>query len=126
MPRRVIFDDSHELFRASVRKFFAAELTPNIPRWKANRMMDKSFWRQCGEQGLLCPDMPEEYGGGGQDFRCNAIVLEETSFTGSSPPTFGVHSDNEYEISRLWEDARVQRICGGTSEILKELISRAI
>ena len=55
--------------------------------------MDKSFWRRCGEQGLLCPDMPEAYGGSGQDFRYNAIVLEETSFTGSSSPTFGVHSD---------------------------------
>ena len=30
----------------------------------------------------------------------------------------------EYEICRLYADARVQRIYGGTSEIMKELISR--
>ncbi len=33
---------------------------------------------------------------------------------------------NEYAIARLWRDARVQRIYGGTSEIMKEVISRSI
>jgi acyl-CoA dehydrogenase len=33
---------------------------------------------------------------------------------------------NEYTIARLWRDARVQRIYGGTSEIMKELIARSI
>jgi alkylation response protein AidB-like acyl-CoA dehydrogenase len=33
---------------------------------------------------------------------------------------------NEYEIARLWKDARVQRVYGGSSEVMKELISRAI
>lgn len=31
---------------------------------------------------------------------------------------------NEYTIARLWRDARVQRIYGGTSEVLKEVIGR--
>lgn len=33
---------------------------------------------------------------------------------------------NEYAIARLWRDARAQRIYGGTSEIMKELIARSI
>ena len=33
---------------------------------------------------------------------------------------------NEYPIARLWRDARVQRIYGGTSEIMKEVVSREI
>jgi alkylation response protein AidB-like acyl-CoA dehydrogenase len=33
---------------------------------------------------------------------------------------------NEYAIARLWRDARVTRIFGGTSEIMKEVISRSI
>jgi acyl-CoA dehydrogenase len=33
---------------------------------------------------------------------------------------------NEYPIARLWRDARVQRIYGGTSEIMKEVVSRSI
>ena len=33
---------------------------------------------------------------------------------------------NEYPVARLWRDARVQRIYGGTSEIMRELIGRSI
>ncbi|MFN6936643.1 MAG: acyl-CoA dehydrogenase family protein, partial [Tsuneonella sp.] len=33
---------------------------------------------------------------------------------------------NEYPIARLWRDARVQRIHGGTSEIMKEIIGRSL
>jgi len=33
---------------------------------------------------------------------------------------------NEYMVARLWCDARVTRIYGGTSEIMKEVISRSI
>jgi len=32
----------------------------------------------------------------------------------------------EYPISRAYLDARIQRIYGGTSEIMKELISRSL
>ena len=93
MLARTLFDDEHHQFREAVRRFFAAELTPNIARWESQGQVDKVFWRACGEQGVLCPDMPEAYGGAGLDFRANAIVLEETSYTGSATPAFGVHSD---------------------------------
>jgi alkylation response protein AidB-like acyl-CoA dehydrogenase len=33
---------------------------------------------------------------------------------------------NEYAIARLWRDARVQRIYGGTSEIMKEVVARSL
>jgi acyl-CoA dehydrogenase len=33
---------------------------------------------------------------------------------------------NEYPIARLFRDARVQKIYGGTNEIMKELISRRL
>ncbi|MGB3740210.1 MAG: acyl-CoA dehydrogenase family protein [Pontixanthobacter sp.] len=33
---------------------------------------------------------------------------------------------NEYPIARLWRDARVTRIFGGTDEIMKEVVSRGI
>ena len=33
---------------------------------------------------------------------------------------------SEYKISRAWVDARVARIYGGTSEIMKEIIGRAL
>jgi long-chain-acyl-CoA dehydrogenase len=30
----------------------------------------------------------------------------------------------EYAVAEMWTDARVQRIYGGTNEIMKELIAR--
>ncbi|CAM3132763.1 acyl-CoA dehydrogenase family protein [Mycobacterium colombiense] len=33
---------------------------------------------------------------------------------------------NEYEIARLWRDSRVQRLYGGTTEIMKDLMGRAM
>jgi long-chain-acyl-CoA dehydrogenase len=33
---------------------------------------------------------------------------------------------NEYEIARMWRDARVQRVYGGTNEIMKDLIGRSM
>jgi acyl-CoA dehydrogenase len=33
---------------------------------------------------------------------------------------------NEYEVARLWRDARVQRLYGGTTEIMKDLMGRAM
>jgi alkylation response protein AidB-like acyl-CoA dehydrogenase len=33
---------------------------------------------------------------------------------------------NEYEIARLWRDARVQRILAGSSEVMREIIGRSM
>lgn len=33
---------------------------------------------------------------------------------------------NEYPIARLWRDARIQRVYGGTSEIMREVVGRAL
>ncbi len=33
---------------------------------------------------------------------------------------------NEYPIARMYTDARIQRIYGGTNELMKELIARKL
>ena len=33
---------------------------------------------------------------------------------------------NEYKVARAWRDARVQKIYGGTNEIMKEIIGRSM
>lgn len=74
--------ESHILFRDSVRRFFAAEL--DLDRWEEERIVDRTFWQKAGAAGLLCPTVPEAYGGLGLDFTYNAIVTEELSYAGSS------------------------------------------
>jgi alkylation response protein AidB-like acyl-CoA dehydrogenase len=34
--------------------------------------------------------------------------------------------DDVHEVARLWRDARVARIHGGTTEIMKEIIGRSL
>ena len=84
VSRRTAFNEDHNAFRDQVRKFFAKELEPNLDRWEDQGLVDRSFWRACGEAGLLCPTVPEQYGGLGLDFGYNAVIDEELSYAGSS------------------------------------------
>ena len=93
MLTRTIYNEDHELFRDSIKKMYAKELVPKVEQWEKNGIVDREFWLACGANGLLLPDIPEQYGGSGQDFRFNAIILEETAMAGTTGPAFGVHND---------------------------------
>lgn len=106
---RTLFDDDHAIFRDSVRRFFAQELTPNIERWEREHLVDKAFWRRCGEMGLLCPGVPPEYGGMGLDFLYNAIIGEEFAYSGCVIAA-NVHSDvNVDYIMRYGTEAQKRK-----------------
>ncbi len=76
--KRKIFEADHELFRASVREFVEREVTPNVAKWEEEGIVDKALFRKAGESGLLGMAIPEEFGGGGvDDFRFNAVIVEE-------------------------------------------------
>ncbi len=81
---RSAFNEDHAMFRDSVRKFFDRALIPNLDRWEEEGIVDREFWKACGEAGILCPQVPEEYGGLGLDYGYNAVVGEELSYAGSS------------------------------------------
>jgi alkylation response protein AidB-like acyl-CoA dehydrogenase len=84
---RAAYTAEHEQFRDSVRRFLDREFVPNLPRWEREGIMDRTFWRACGEAGLLCPTVPEAYGGLGLDFRYNAVIDEEVGYHGQMPGT---------------------------------------
>ena len=90
--RRTAFSEEHQLFREQVRRFIERELAPHMDRWEAEGIIDRGFWNKAGEAGLLCPTVPEEYGGPGLDFAFNAVIDEELAYAGS---TAGItlHSD---------------------------------
>jgi alkylation response protein AidB-like acyl-CoA dehydrogenase len=90
--RRTAFTPEHDQFREAVRRFFERELTPHLGRWEEEGIVERSFWTKCGEAGLLCPTVAEEYGGPGLDFGFNAVIDEELAYAGS---TAGItlHSD---------------------------------
>lgn len=89
---RTGFEETHAIFRDSVRRFMNEELVPNIARFEEEGSSDRSFWLTAGEAGLLCPQVGEAFGGLGLDFRYNAVVAEELAYAGSQI-AIGVHSD---------------------------------
>jgi alkylation response protein AidB-like acyl-CoA dehydrogenase len=90
--RRTAFSDEHHQFRDQVRRFIAREIEPNLERWEEEGIVDRALWTKAGEAGLLCPTVPEQYGGPGLDFGFNAVIDEELAYAGS---TAGItlHSD---------------------------------
>lgn len=79
---RDCYDSDHDIFRQSVQAFFARHLVPEMERFEEQHEVDRDFWNKCGEAGILCPTVPEAYGGPGLDFRFNAVVTEELAYLG--------------------------------------------
>ncbi|MFC1696352.1 acyl-CoA dehydrogenase family protein [Pseudomonadota bacterium] len=91
--KRLIFDEDHEMFRDSVRKFMQAEVGPHVERWREQGICDKDAFLKAGEQGLLCMWADEKYGGLGiGDFRFEQIVIEETMRHGDLALFLTLHS----------------------------------
>ena len=93
MIPRTLFGEEHELFRDQVRRFIANEITPFHAQWEKDGIVPRSLWLKAGEAGLLCTEVPEEYGGAAGDFRFGAIMIEEMARAGATGPTFYLHSD---------------------------------
>ena len=91
---REIFEAEHEAFRQTVRSFIDKEITPFHDQWEKDGIVDRSVWTKAGALGLLCFDVPEEYGGAGvTDFRYNLVMAEELTRAGANGPGFLVHTD---------------------------------
>lgn len=89
-----LYDAEHEDFRKTVRTFFEREVVPHHDAWEREGIVPRELWRKAGEAGLLCFDVPEEYGGPGvDDFRYQVVLSEEQSRAGTSGPGFSVHTD---------------------------------
>ncbi len=93
MFTRTLFAEEHDLFRESVAKFIEREITPFHDQWEDDGVVPRELWRKAGAAGLLCPDVPEDYGGPECDFLFNVVVTEELGRAGFTGPGFSVHSD---------------------------------
>lgn len=71
---RPIYSEAHNQFGNAVRKFFDQSLLPNLQKWEEDGIVARDFWLGCGDAGLLCPTVPEAYGGLGLDFGFNAVI----------------------------------------------------
>src|SRR6476646_10333384 len=70
------------MYRKALREFIEEEFVPRQARWRAEHRPSAQDWKQAGATGLLLPDVPEEYGGGGGNFAHQAVVTEELGRAG--------------------------------------------
>jgi acyl-CoA dehydrogenase len=75
-------NDELRLFRKTVRQFIQEEFLPRQAKWREQHRPDADAWTLAGQTGLLLPDVPEEFGGGGGSFAHQAIVTEELALAG--------------------------------------------
>ena len=85
-------DDDLRMLREAVSRFVETEMLPHEARWRKQKHVDRETWRKAGEAGFLLMDVPAEYGGGGGDFRHEAVLYEECNRRGLSGFGQGVHS----------------------------------
>ncbi len=93
MLAREIFSSEHDMFRDTARKFFEREIVPHHRAWEKAGVAPREIWKKAGEAGLLCVNLPVEYGGAGADRLASAALIEEQSYLGLSGPGFSTHSD---------------------------------
>lgn len=92
--KRLVFETEHEQLRDTAKQFLEKECLPNVEKWEANRLVDREAYVAAGNYGLIGFNMPEGYGGGGvDDFRFNAVIVEEFSKFGLACPGVSLQND---------------------------------
>ena len=89
--------EEHESWRAQLRKFLEAEISPFLDEWDENGKIPDELWGKAADFGLLQLGYPEEFGGvsEGIDMHYSNIVAEELGRIGSAggiSSTLLVHS----------------------------------
>ncbi|MEG1766927.1 MAG: acyl-CoA dehydrogenase family protein [Comamonas sp.] len=85
-------DEDIARFRDSVERFLDTEMVPDDEVSRQRGHVGQALWRKAGALGMLCTDIPEEYGGGGGDFRHEAVMHEEMARRALSGMNSAVHS----------------------------------
>jgi acyl-CoA dehydrogenase len=111
MIKRPFFTEEHQQFRAAVRRFAEKEILPYHADWEREGRMPREIWLKAGAMGLLCSDLPEEYGGPGGDWLHSVIVVEELWRLGLSGPGSGFMVQSEMVASyiRSWGSEEQKR-----------------
>ncbi|OLO37869.1 acyl-CoA dehydrogenase [Alkalihalophilus pseudofirmus] len=98
-----IFNEEHEMFRKSVKKFIEKEITPNVEQWEKDGEVPRSLYQRMGELGYLGIKFPEEYGGGGLDLITEAVLIEELAKCGAGGVGAALGSHTGIAMTNIWK-----------------------
>ena len=85
-------EEDINIFREAAFEFYSRECAPHSERWREQGIVDRETWNIAGKMGMLCTSIPEEYGGGGGDYRHEMIIMEE--MTRAKVDGFGISLHN--------------------------------
>jgi acyl-CoA dehydrogenase len=92
-PPAYMADEELRMFADSVGRFLERNAPPErVARWRAAGMVERAFWREAGEAGLLGVSVASEHGGHGGDFRHDAVVAEQVIRKGAEGFAAGLHN----------------------------------
>ena len=92
-PPACMQDPEIELLADAAARFFEREATPErIQKWRDDGQVERAFWRQAGEAGLLGASIPVEYGGAGGDFRYEVALVEQVAKHGVEGFALSLHN----------------------------------
>tara|TARA_R110000868_G_scaffold410962_2_gene701104 strand:- start:567 stop:1778 length:1212 start_codon:yes stop_codon:yes gene_type:complete len=93
LEREIYASEEHKMMQKMIQDFIKNEIIDYTDEWEKKGMVTRDIWKRAGALGLLCIDMPDQYGGSGLDFSFSALFIEELGKQGVSGPGFSLHSD---------------------------------
>ena len=82
MTDQAAINEELDMFRDMVLRFFEQEVTPHYEQWERDHIVPRQLWNTMGEAGLLCVDMPEQFGSAGTSIDVQMMILGEMSRLG--------------------------------------------
>ncbi|MBV9319043.1 MAG: acyl-CoA dehydrogenase family protein [Mycobacterium sp.] len=102
MAARLEYTSEHHQFRELVRDFVQQTIVPAHEDWERDGRWDRSLFIEAGKLGLLGFSVPEHFGGAGvDDFRYNAIVIDELQRAGAASEAIAFTLQNDVVLPYL-------------------------
>ena len=88
-------DSDFELFRDNYQRFLAEHVAPFYESWEEAGLIPRELWHSLGENGFLCVDVPEIYGGYGAPIHYSQMLVQETAKAGFTALAVGLGGQSE-------------------------------
>ncbi len=110
MSARLEYTSEHRQFREMVHDFVQQTVVPAHEEWEKAGCVDRSLFTEAGKLGLLGFSVPEEFGGPGvEDFRYNAIVVDELQRAGAAAEAVALSVHNDVTLPYLTDLTTVEQ-----------------